>query len=81
MIDYYEALIKKFPILSIEDGLAEDDWKGWKMMTVPSGKESPIGRRRPLRHQPEAPLQGHPRRGCQCDSDQAQPDRDVDRDP
>ena len=30
MIDYYEDLIKKFPILSIEDGLAEDDWKGWK---------------------------------------------------
>jgi len=34
MIDYYEALIKKYPILSIEDGLAEDDWKGWKEMTV-----------------------------------------------
>jgi len=39
MIDYYEALIKKFPILSIEDGLAEDDWKGWKMMTVRLGKK------------------------------------------
>jgi enolase len=39
MIDYYEALIKKFPILSIEDGLAEDDWKGWKEMTVRLGKK------------------------------------------
>jgi enolase len=39
MIDYYEALIKKFPILSIEDGLAEDDWKGWKMMTARLGKK------------------------------------------
>jgi enolase len=39
MIDYYEALIRKFPILSIEDGLAEDDWKGWKMMTVRLGKK------------------------------------------
>ncbi len=39
MIDYYEALIKKFPILSIEDGLAEDDWKGWKMMTLRLGKK------------------------------------------
>jgi enolase len=38
MIDYYEALINKFPILSIEDGLAEDDWKGWKEMTVLLGK-------------------------------------------
>ncbi len=33
MIDYYEVLLKKFPILSIEDGLAEDDWKGWKVLT------------------------------------------------
>jgi len=39
MIDYYETLIKKFPILSIEDGLAEDDWKGWKMMTHRLGKK------------------------------------------
>jgi enolase len=39
MIDYYEALIKKYPILSIEDGLAEDDWKGWKEMTVRLGKK------------------------------------------
>ncbi len=33
MIDYYEDLIEKYPILSIEDGLAEDDWDGWKIMT------------------------------------------------
>jgi len=39
MIDYYEALIKKFPIVSIEDGLAEDDWKGWKAMTSQLGKK------------------------------------------
>ena len=37
MIDYYEGLIKEFPILSIEDGLAEDDWKGWKEMTARLG--------------------------------------------
>jgi enolase len=39
MIDYYEALIKKFPIVSIEDGLAEDDWKGWKALTARLGKK------------------------------------------
>ena len=39
MIDFYESLIKKFPILSIEDGLAEDDWKGWKAMTGRLGKK------------------------------------------
>ncbi len=33
MIDYYEGLIDKYPILSIEDGLAEGDWDGWKIMT------------------------------------------------
>lgn len=33
MIDFYEDLIKRYHIISIEDGLAEDDWKGWKEMT------------------------------------------------
>ena len=33
MIDYFEALIHKYPILSVEDGLAEGDWKGWSAMT------------------------------------------------
>ena len=33
MIEYYEELIKKYPIISIEDGLAEDDWDGWKELT------------------------------------------------
>ncbi len=33
MIDYYEDLVKKYPIISIEDGLDEDDWDGWKEMT------------------------------------------------
>ena len=39
MIEYYEALVKKFPIVSIEDGLAEDDWEGWKVMTVRFGQK------------------------------------------
>jgi len=33
MIDYYEALVDQYPILSIEDGLAEGDWKGWAALT------------------------------------------------
>ena len=33
MIDYYAELIDKYPILSIEDGLAEQDWDGWEKMT------------------------------------------------
>jgi len=33
LVDYYESLIDKYPILSIEDGLAEQDWDGWAIMT------------------------------------------------
>ena len=37
MIDYYETLIDKYPILSIEDGLAEQDWRNWELMTTRLG--------------------------------------------
>ncbi len=33
MVEYYKGLCDKFPIFSIEDGMAEDDWEGWKMLT------------------------------------------------
>lgn len=33
MVDYYERLVGKYPIISIEDGLSEDDWDGWKVLT------------------------------------------------
>lgn len=33
MVAYYEELIERYPIVSIEDGLAEDDWDGWQMLT------------------------------------------------
>ncbi len=33
MVDYYEELCNKYPIISIEDGLAEEDWEGWKLLT------------------------------------------------
>ena len=42
MIDYYEKLVKKYPIISIEDGLAEDDWDGWKNMTAKLGDKIQI---------------------------------------
>jgi enolase len=37
LIGYYEVLIKDFPIVSIEDGLAEDDWAGWAALTTRLG--------------------------------------------
>lgn len=38
MVDYWANWCKKYPILSIEDGMAEDDWDGWKMLTDRVGK-------------------------------------------
>ena len=37
MVAYYEELVERYPIISIEDGLAEDDWDGWQMMTQKLG--------------------------------------------
>src|SRR5438309_5079000 len=37
LIDYYELLARRFPIISIEDGCAENDWDGWKKMTARLG--------------------------------------------
>lgn len=39
MIEYYKNLVKKYPIISIEDGLAEDDWDGWKKLTQELGSK------------------------------------------
>ena len=39
MVDYYEDLVNKYPIFSIEDGMAEDDWEGWKKLTERLGKK------------------------------------------
>ncbi len=37
LVDYYKGLCKRFPIVSIEDGCAENDWDGWKQLTVALG--------------------------------------------
>ncbi len=37
--DYLAALVEQYPIISIEDGMAEDDWKGWEMLTAALGKK------------------------------------------
>lgn len=39
MVDFYEYLVGKYPIVSIEDGLAEEDWNGWKVLTDRLGKK------------------------------------------
>jgi enolase len=42
MVDFYKEWIDKYPIVSIEDGLAQDDWEGWKEMTLKLGKKIQI---------------------------------------
>lgn len=39
LVEFYEKLIEKYPIVSLEDGLAEDDWEGWKVLTEKLGKK------------------------------------------
>lgn len=42
MVDFWAKWVKQYPIISIEDGMAEDDWKGWKLMTDVLGKKIQI---------------------------------------
>ena len=42
MVDFYASWLKKFPIVSIEDGFSEDDWEGWKLVTKNIGKKVQI---------------------------------------
>lgn len=42
MVDFYENWVNKYPIVSIEDGLSEDDWDGWQMLTERIGKKVQI---------------------------------------
>ncbi len=42
MVGFYETLVSKYPIVSLEDGLAEDDWEGWKLLTERLGKKIQI---------------------------------------
>jgi enolase len=39
LIDFYEKLVDKYPVISIEDGLSENDWKGWEAMTKKIGSK------------------------------------------
>ena len=40
MVDFYAELAERYPIVSIEDGLAEDDWDGWRLLTERSATRS-----------------------------------------
>ena len=80
-VDYLGELASRYPIVSIEDGMAENDWDGWKLLTEQARRQAAAGRRRRLRHQPAHLLREgiEPGRG-QRHPDQGQPDRHAHRD-
>ena len=39
MVDYWEEIVNKYPVISLEDGMAEEDWDGWKLLTDRIGKK------------------------------------------
>ncbi len=79
-VEYLAKLVGAYPIVSIEDGMSEDDWEGWKMLTDAVGREVPARRRRPLRHHVDRLSRGINGRLRQRHPRQGQPDRLADRD-
>ena len=79
MIDLWKKLCAKWPIRSIEDGLAEDDWAGWQKLTAELGEQGATGRRRSVCHQHTTAARGHRQGGRQQHTHQGQPDRHADR--
>ncbi len=80
LADYWADLAARYPILSIEDGMDEEDWDGWQTLTERLGATRPARRRRPVRHEHRAPQARHRARGRQLDPHQGQPDRHAHRD-
>ena len=58
MAGYWAELAARYPIVSIEDGMAEEDWDGWKTLTERLGETRPARRRRPVRDEHRAPADG-----------------------
>ena len=80
MVALYEDWVRQYPIISIEDGLAEGDWDGWKRLTQRARRPRAARRRRRVRHQPGDPAARHRREGRQRAAGQAESDRHGHRD-
>ena len=77
---YLADLVSRYPIVSIEDGMSEDDMDGSEGIDRFDRQEVPARRRRSVRHQCHAPCRRHQEWPRQFDPDQGQPDRYADRD-
>ena len=80
MVDLWADWVRQYPIISIEDGLAEDDWEGWKLLTKELGDKIQLVGDDLFVTNVERLAQRHRGEGGQLDPDQAEPDRQPDRD-
>ena len=79
-VAYLQALVDDYPILSIEDGCAEDDWDGWATLTEVLGHRVQLVGDDLFRDQPRAAAAGHRPRLRQLPSGEGEPDRHALRD-
>ena len=79
-VDYLVKLADAYPILSIEDGMAENDWAGWKLSDAEARLAPAAGRRRHLRHQCRDSRTRDQGGRREFDPDQGEPDRHAQRD-
>ena len=79
-VEYLAKFQSAYPILSIEDGMAEQDWAGWKLLDRQDRRQVPAGRRRHLRHQRRDPRARNQRGRREFDPHQGEPDRQPERD-
>ncbi len=80
LISHWTKWVNKYPIISIEDGLAEDDWTGWSKLTKKLGDKIQLVGDDLVRNQYQAPREGHQAQKRQLNTYKAQSDRDTDRD-
>ena len=78
-VEYLKSLVAKYPIDSIEDGMSENDWEGWQLLTAEIGDKCQLVGE-PVRDQRRFPEEGYRDRLRQLDPDQGKPDRYADRD-
>ena len=76
---YLAELCNDYPIISIEDGMAEDDWEGWKLLDRQDRRQGAAGGGRSVRDQPGASGRWHCARRGELDAGEGEPDRLVDR--
>ena len=74
MVSFWQSWCEQYPIISIEDGMAENDWEGWKLLTDDFGRKGATGWRRSIRDQHCVSSKRNRPRRCQFNSDQGQSD-------